>query len=343
MIVVIIAGGSGSRLWPLSTPNYPKHLLKVNGDKYSLLQNTYKRAKLLSDNVYVISEASHIKYVKEQLSDLPKDNFIVEPGRRGTANCILLALSYIAKRHPDNNNESIAFMHADHYIRDTLGFVGIFRLADKLAVEHQRMLLVGVEPDHPATGFGYIKKGEAVGDQAFVNEVEAFIEKPDYKTARAYVTSGRYLWNGGYFVAPINVFLESIREHAPDLLSNYEALSSVQDNQEDTYLSLKSEAIDYALIEKVPDLLVISAAFDWIDLGSYADLAKTIGGDELGNYLSGDKITISDVTNSYINNKEDKPVVVIGMDNIVVANTADGLLITRKDLSQKIGDISKSL
>jgi len=342
MIVVIIAGGSGSRLWPLSTPNYPKHLLKVNGDKFSLLQNTYKRARLLSDDVYVISEASHIKYVKEQLNDLGEDNFIVEPGRRGTANCILLALSYIADRHPDNNEQSIAFMHADHYIRDTLGFVGIFRLADKLAIEHQRMLLVGVEPDHPATGFGYIEKGEAVDDQAFVNEVKSFKEKPDYNTARRYVSSGTYLWNGGYFVAPMNVFLKTISEHAPELLKNYEILNQAKGN-EDVYLDLKPEAIDYALIEKVPNLLVISAAFDWIDLGSYADLAKTIGGDEQGNYLNGEKIKISDVTNSYITNQEDKPVVVIGLDNVVVANTPKGLLISRKDLSQKVGDISKDL
>jgi mannose-1-phosphate guanylyltransferase len=343
MIVVIIAGGSGSRLWPLSTPNYPKHLLKVGGDKFSLLQNTYKRAKLLSDEVYVISESSHIKYVKEQLNDLDEANFIVEPGRRGTANCILLALSYIADRHPDNDNESIAFMHADHYIRDTLGFVGIFRLADKLAVDHQQILLVGVEPDHPATGFGYIEKGDAVGDQAFVNEVKSFKEKPDFTTARRYVSSGRYIWNGGYFVAPINVFRKTIADYAPDLDRNYEIINNAKDNLEDVYLSLHPEAIDYALIEKVPNLLVISAAFDWIDLGSYADLAKTIGGDEKGNYVSGQRVKISDVTNSYINNQEDKPVVVIGLDNVVVANTPSGLLIARKDLSQKVGDISKEL
>jgi mannose-1-phosphate guanylyltransferase len=342
MIAVIIAGGSGTRLWPLSTPHYPKHLLKIDGDNLSLLQHTYERAKRLSDNVYVISEVSHIDHVKEQLSDLDDKNFIVEPGRRGTANCILAALSYISQHHNDLENESIAFMHADHYIRDMRGFVNVFKLADKTALEQKSIVLVGVEPDHPATGFGYIEMGNSLDNQPFVNQVESFKEKPDYKTAKQYLSSGRYLWNGGYFVASLQVFLENIDKYSPELSDNYSKINSSKNNYEQVYLDLKSESIDYALIEKVPDLLAISAAFDWVDLGSYADLAKTVGGDELGNFLSGN-VKIKEVQNTYINNLEDKPVIVIGLDNIVVANTPSGLLVTRKDLSHAVGEISKDL
>jgi mannose-1-phosphate guanylyltransferase len=342
MIVVIIAGGSGTRLWPLSTSDYPKHLLKINGDDLSLLQHTYERAKKLTDNVYVISEVSHISHVKDQLKELGEDKFIVEPGRRGTANCILAALSHIAK-DSNGSDESITFMHADHYIRDTRGFVNIFKLASKLALEQKRLILVGVEPDYPATGFGYIEKGESLDNQTFVYEVDSFKEKPDYKTAKQYIRSGRYLWNGGYFVATLSTFLKEIESHSKELFENYNNLLKSEDNYNKVYLSLKSESIDYALIEKVPDLLVISAAFDWIDLGSYSDLAKTVGGDEKGNYISGENIKISDVQNTYISNQEDKPVIVIGLDNVVVANTPNGLLVTRKDLSQKVGEISKDL
>jgi mannose-1-phosphate guanylyltransferase/mannose-6-phosphate isomerase len=343
MIAVIIAGGSGTRLWPLSTPDYPKHLLKVNGDKLSLLQHTYERAKRLSQDIYVVSEAGHVHFVKEQLSQLNDENFIIEPGRRGTANCILAALSHISAHHKDLENESIAFMHADHYIRDTLGFVSIFKLANRMALEQKRIVLVGVEPDNPATGFGYIEKGDLLEGMSFIYEVASFKEKPNYQTARRYLNSGRYLWNGGYFVATLPVFLDEMKNQAPELMTSYDLLTNAGENFEKTYLSLEPESIDYALIEKVSDLLVISAAFDWVDLGSYADLAKTIGGDEMGNYLSGDNIKISEVKNTYISNQEDKPVVVIGLDNVVVANTPNGLLVTRKDLSQSVGEISKNL
>jgi mannose-1-phosphate guanylyltransferase/mannose-6-phosphate isomerase len=341
VIVVIIAGGSGTRLWPLSTPNYPKHLLKINGDNLSLLQHTYARAKRLSDHVYVISEVSHIDHVKEQLNELPEENFIIEPGRRGTANCILAALSYITKKHEDVD-ETISFMHADHYIRDTRGFTNTFKLADKVASAQKRMVLVGVEPDYPATGFGYIEKGESLDDQTFIYEVESFKEKPDYTTARSYLKSGSYLWNGGYFVASLNTFLDAIKSSSKILFDNYNKLLSSGEKYEETYLSFEHESIDYALIEKLKNLLVVSAAFDWIDLGSYSDLAKTVGGDEQGNYLSGN-IKIDEVQNTYINNKEDKPIIVIGLDNVIVANTPDGLLVARKDLSQNVGEVSKEL
>lgn len=341
MIIVIIAGGSGTRLWPLSTPDYPKHLLKINGDDRSLLQHTYDRAKGLTDKVYIVSDNSHIQHVKDQLPELSENNFIVEPARRGTANCIVAALAQISKEHdPD---EPIASIHADHYIRDVTGFNHSFKVATDVSSQHKKIVLVGVEPDHPATGFGYIEKDGLVDEKSFVYGVKSFKEKPDFDLAQQYANSGNYLWNCGYFVGSVNTFKQKMSEFAPDLLSNYEKLAAAgpKDYQE-VYLSLESDAIDYALIEKVKDLLVVPASFDWMDLGSFGDLHKAIGSDREGNHVSG-TVEIEMVNNSYVENQEDKPVAVIGLDNVAVVNTPQGLLITRKDLAQKVGEVSKRL
>jgi len=341
MIVVIIAGGSGTRLWPLSTPDYPKHLLKVNNDETSILQKTYARAKELTDNIYVVSEISHIKHVKEQLADLNDDHFLVEPARRGTANCIISALARLSKCV--DATEPIAFIHADHFIRDIRGFVYSFDLAQTASSKYGRIVLVGVEPTYPATGFGYIQKDGLMEQKSLIYKVDSFKEKPDFELARRYQRSGEYLWNCGYFVGSIAIFMEKMRKFAPDLMANYQALTKADEKQFDsTYLSFNNDAIDYALIEKVDDLLVVPASFDWLDLGSFADLAQSVNSDQNGNYLKGN-IEIEEVTNTYIENLEEKPVAVIGLDNCVVINTKAGILVTRKDLSQKVGDIAKRI
>lgn len=341
MIIAIIAGGSGTRLWPLSTPQYPKHLLAVGGDSKSLLQNTYERAKQIGDEVYIVTEASHVQPVKDQLHELTDDHFIVEPARRGTANCILAALVEIGKTH--DHDEPIAFIHADHYIRDVDGFAHSFKTANKMTTEQGKITLIGIEPDYPATGFGYIKKDGLVDEVSFVHNVDSFKEKPDFETAKQYLKSGQYLWNCGYFVGSINTFKRVMTDCAPDLLSNYTKLNdAAADAYQDAYLALESDAIDYALIEKAQDLLVVPADFDWMDLGSYADVSKVAGSDASGNFMHG-YIEAEEVTNSYIENQEDKPVAVIGLDNCVVINTPDGILVTRKDFSQKVGDIAKRI
>lgn len=344
MIVVIIAGGSGSRMWPLSTPDYPKHLLKLTGEQ-SLLQTTYDRASRIGDKIYVVTDGSHSHHVKEQLPELTDDSFIVEPGRRGTASCIIAALSRIASHQHDE--EPIIFMHADHHIRDIDGFVNTVKFAGKAAKDMQRLTLLGVEPDYPATGFGYIKKKNAVNNNgySFVYEVDSFKEKPDLATAKEYLKSGRYLWNMGYFVAPLTVFVEAMQANAPGLYDNYQRLLTVEADRaeyEKTYLEFESDTIDYALLEKMSDLLVVPGSFDWMDVGSFKDLHAAVEKDEHENYILGDVETI-DVENTFIRNDEEKPVAVIGLDNVVVVNTPQGILITRKDLSQKVGDIAKKI
>jgi len=341
VIIVIIAGGSGTRLWPLSTPDYPKHLLKLTNDK-SLLQNTYERAKLLTDDIYIVPEASHVEVVYEQLPNLPRNRIIVEPGRRGTASCVIAALSKIKPNY--DPSEPVVFMHSDHHIRDVRGFVDTVRRAAREASKHQKIVLLGVEPTHAATGFGYIERGENANGGKPIYQVKSFKEKPDHKTAEKYLSSGHYLWNMGYFVAPLEVFEHSIEKHAPHLWANYEKLIQAKDNKEYTnhYLSFEPEPIDTALIEKVNGLLVTPGTFDWMDVGSFPDVHQVNVQDNDGNTVIG-KIAAEGITNTLVRNDTDQPVVVIGVDNVAVIVTPNGILVTNKSHAQKVGDVSKRL
>ena len=345
MITVIIAGGSGTRLWPLSTPKFPKHLLSLTGDK-SILQMTYDRARHLGDSVYVVTEASHSDHVKEQLRELPEDSFIIEPGRRGTAHCIVMALDYIARRH--DHDEQIAFISADHNIRDTAGFVRSFNLAAKVSAEKNEIALIGIEPTFPAIGFGYIERDGVIDADAGVYNVESFKEKPDFDTARQYVASGNYLWNCGYFVGSVNTFLHEMEQSSPELDVSYKTLSVINDptsaKYTDTYLALNNQVIDIALIEKAQSLAVVSANFDWMDVGNFKDLHEANQSDEDNNYFRGENIHGLELENVFIRNEDStKHVAVIGRDNIVVVNTAEGLLVARKDLSPRVGEIAKKI
>jgi mannose-1-phosphate guanylyltransferase len=340
MIVVIIAGGSGTRLWPLSTSNYPKHLLTLMGDK-SLVQNTYNRVKNLTDNIFVVSEASHIKHVYGQLKEMPKKNILVEPARRGTASCVVFALSEIKKRKFDD--QPILFLWADHLIRDKQGFTSSAKQAAKLAKHHQKLVFMGVEPTYPSTGFGYIQKGEKL-ENGFKNvfKFKQFVEKPTRAKAEHYFESGEYLWNTGYLTGTIETFEREIEEHSPRLWSDYQKLLDTK-KPEKPYMDFQSESIDTALSEHVSDALLVPGTFDWADVGSFNDLhGISIQNDE-GNHVKGDNIEMEHVSNSYVRNEQELPLAVIGVDNIAVIATENGILVTNKTYAQKVGDVAKRL
>lgn len=339
MIAIIIAGGSGTRLWPLSTGEYPKHLLKLTNHK-SLLQNTYERASLVADQIYLISDSSHVDHVYDQLPDLPKDHVIVEPGRRGTASCVIAALAYIKKT--SNKDEPIVFMHADHHILDNEGFIDTVKRAADMTVQHKKIVLLGLEPTHPATGFGYIERGKNMNGGLPIYDVESFKEKPDLITAKKYIANGNYLWNMGYFVASLDIFEHSIKSFAPDLWHNYNQLLNAKDQKDhaEKYLAFENQAIDIALIEQVKELLVTPGTFDWMDVGSYKDVHQVNAQDEAGNTLEGN-VQVDEVTNSLIRNHTDVPVAVIGLDDVAVISTPHGILVVNKSHAQKVGDVSK--
>lgn len=338
MITVIIAGGSGTRLWPLSTSDYPKHLLKLTGDR-SLLQSAYDRAKEVGDTVYVVTEASHSDHVKTQLSELANENILIEPGRRGTGNCIVFALDVISRRH--DHDEPIAFVHSDHHIRDVEGYVKSLQTAAEASAKANKVTLIGIEPTFPSTGFGYIERdSEVKNTDAF--SIESFKEKPDFETAQSYLRAGNYLWNCGYFVGSVNTFMFEIRRVSPELVGSYDSLSGIEEvlneSYKEAYLSFPELVIDYALAEKSDNLAVVPATFDWMDIGSFKDLHEANDSNEQGNFFKGTKIYDDEVENVYIQNDEEKPIVVIGLDNVVVINTPNGILVARKDLSQRVKD-----
>jgi mannose-1-phosphate guanylyltransferase len=344
MITVIIAGGSGTRLWPLSTPKYPKHLLKLIGDR-TMVQQAYDRAKEIGDTVYIVTEASHSDELKRQLPELSDDAFLVEPGRRGTAHCIVFALDVIARKH--DTDEPVAFIHADHHVRDIEGFARSFAVAAKISQDNNEITLIGIEPTFPATGFGYIERDGEISSDSSAYRVESFKEKPDFDTARKYVDSGNYLWNCGYFVGSVDTFLNEMERSAPNLMASFDTLKAISapstDEYNEAYLALDNQVIDIALIEKAKELAVVSASFDWVDVGSFRDLHDVVNRDEQGNYFHGEGINSIDVENVYVRNEEDKPIAVIGLDNIVVVNTPDGILIARKDVSHRTGEVAKKL
>lgn len=344
MITVIIAGGSGTRLWPLSTPEYPKHLLSLTG-KRTMLQQAYDRAKQLEGPVYVVTEAGHAEHIKKQLPELDSEKFIIEPGRRGTAHCIVMALDYIVRHH--EYSEPIAFIHSDHNVRDVEGFKRSFNAAARISQQQNTITLIGIEPTFPSTGFGYIERGDGIDVDRGVYKVKSFKEKPDHETAQKYVESGNYLWNCGYFVGSADVFLHEMQRSAPDLKSVFDSLAGFDDvttnSYKDTYLALDNKVIDFALMEKAQELSVVSASFDWMDIGSFKDLHNAVEIDEAGNHVHGVGVNLVDVQNAYVRNEEDKPVAVIGLDNVVVVNTPSGILVARRDVSHLNGEIAKKL
>lgn len=345
MITVIIAGGSGTRLWPLSTSDYPKQLLKLTGER-TMLQTAYDRAKLLGDTIYVVTEASHADHVRTQLADLPPEAFLIEPGRRGTAHCIVFALDIIARAH--DKTEPVAFIHSDHFVRDIDGFARSFAVAADVSQKRNEITLIGIDPTFPATGFGYIERDGVIDNDSGIYNVQSFKEKPDFDTAQRYVASGRYLWNCGYFVGSVATFLREMQRSAPELEASFERLAAVevpQSNEyQQAYLALDNQVIDIALIEKAKELAVVAASFDWMDIGNFKDLHDVVEKDIDGNYMKGENIHAIEVENIYIRNEEaTKPIAVIGLDNIVVVNTPDGILIARKDVSHRTGEVAKKL
>lgn len=310
----------------------------------SLLQSAFKRAKTLTNNIFVISEKSHAHHILDQLPQLKKDALIVEPARRGTANCLLAGLRAVRARFGDD--EPIGFVTADHLIRDVAGFTHSFKMGAEATKKQGRVCLVGVEPTYPSTGFGYIEKGKLLDEKTMAYEVVRFREKPPLEVAQDYVQKGNYLWNCSYFIGSVKNFEATIKQFSPKLYADYQKLLSAKkdDDFNKVYLSLTTDTIDYALNDHVSNYLVVPASFDWVDVGSYQEMYDvSTRKNEQGNVLEGKNVVPIDVQNSLIHNQGSKPLAVIGLDNVIVINTPHGVLVTRKDQSQKVKEVVQQL
>jgi len=334
--VVILAGGSGTRLWPRSREKMPKHLLTLHG-KQSLLQATAERVRRLSDRVYVVTERSQLDGIREQLPDLPEECAIVEPARRGTASALALAAWTIARRDPQGTMISV---HADHYLGpDEEAYLGTLEAEAEVAEREEVLVTVGLEPPYPSTAFGYIKVGDRAGTGASAYRVERFVEKPDLETARGFLREGGYYWHLGLFAFRLDVLRQEMRRHTPALLQQIERYGAAVErgdleaaNRE--YEALPVQAIDYALLEKTDRLLMVPARFEWHDIGSWADLHDILEQDAAGNVVDGEAILI-DSRNCMIH-APGKLVAAVGLQDMVVIETGDALLICPKARSQDV-------
>jgi len=334
--VVILAGGSGTRLWPRSREKSPKHLLTLHGAQ-SLLQSTYARVSRLTDNVYVVTEQSQLKSIREQLPKLSDEQFIVEPSRRGTASALGLAALAIAERDPQATMLSV---HADHYLgHDEDAYLKTLDAEARWAESRRSLVTVGLRPPYASTAFGYIQVGPPLdGDEApAVYRVVRFVEKPDLKTAEGFLVSGSYLWNLGLFSWPVDVLFSEMAKHAPQLYAGLEQVKDARragDDADRIYQMLPTEAIDYAVLERTTNLLVVGATFEWHDLGSWADLHDILQRDEAGNFVEGESVLI-DSKNCMIHSPR-KLVAAVGLEDMVVIETDDAILICPKARSQDV-------
>ena len=336
--VVILAGGSGARLWPRSREKSPKHLLALHG-RQSLLQSTFDRVRRLTENVYVVTERSQVESIRKQLPQLTETQFIIEPARRGTASALGLAAVAISERDPQATMLSV---HADHYLgHDEDAYLTTLDTEARWAEARRALVTVGLRPPYASTAFGYIQVGAPLDHDraAAVHRVKAFVEKPDLKTAERYVASGDYLWNLGLFSWPVDVLFTEMATHAPALFKGLDQVRQSRragrnDEADAAYTALPTQAIDYAVLERTSNLLVVGATFEWHDLGSWADLHDILEQDEAGNFVEGESVLI-DSKNCMIHSPN-KLVAAVGLEDMVVIETDDAILICPKARSQDV-------
>jgi mannose-1-phosphate guanylyltransferase len=336
---VIMAGGSGTRLWPLSRAAHPKQFLKLHGED-TMLQATVKRLSGLDiQSSIIICNEEHRFFVAEQLREIDKlGSIILEPVGRNTAPAIALA-ALTAKDDP-----LLLVLAADHVIQDEAAFSAAVTLAIPLA-EAGNLVTFGITPNEPNTGYGYIKRGNAVGSGF---EVDKFAEKPSSDVARDYLSSGDYYWNSGMFLFRASNYLEELKKFRPDILEQCEAsvmevkadLDFLRINKE-TFESCPAESVDYAVMEKTSRAVVVPMDAGWSDIGSWSSLWDISEKDGEGNSAHGDVI-LHNTRNSYVRS-DNKLVAVIGVDDLVVVSTKDALMVAHKDSVQDVKMITESL
>jgi mannose-1-phosphate guanylyltransferase len=340
MYAAIIAGGSGTRLWPLSRTDKPKQFQGLYSEK-TLLQETVRRLDPLigQDQVYVIAGKSHERIVKEQFDWLPSKRYVGEPFGRDTAPAVGVIATLI---HHHDPNAVILITPADHVISHEEGFRQILEVAEKIAMEGPNVVTIGIKPTSPETGYGYIQMTESKRDinGIDVHQVASFKEKPNLKTAEEYVSSWRYVWNSGMFIWSTKTILDLFKQHAPDiyqLLMRYDAAIGTPQEAgvfEEIYNAFPRISVDYAILEHAKNIFVIPASIGWNDLGSWSSLHEIMESDDDGNTVIGDHVGI-DTHNCLIHTK-DRLIATIGLDNIVIVDAGDVVLVMPSGRSQDI-------
>lgn len=348
-VVVIMAGGAGTRFWPASTRLRPKQFLSLLGED-SLLQESFTRARRLTspERILVFTNADFAHLVGDQLPELRQQNIVAEPARRDTAAAVCLAALLVQQRFGD---AVMVILTADHLIAPVEEFVRVVASACGAAARDAVLYTIGVPPDHPATAYGYLETGGPLLDDGGVihREVRSFREKPDRDTANCYVAAGGYLWNSGMFIWRAGVVLDAFADHmpghlavlAPAVEASGEARQKVA--LAEAFPRLPSVSVDYGIMEKVDNVRVVEATFTWNDLGSWPALAEFLPRDEAGNGHRG-RIAVHDgATNVVFCEDEDELVALVGVSDLVVVRAGRRTLVAARDRVEEIKDLVRSL
>ncbi len=340
--IVIMAGGRGERFWPQSRLRRPKQLLPIVGDKPLLTQTVERVSGIVPlDNILVITNSKQRGAVLEVCPQLKPENVIGEPVGRDTAPAVGLATLLVQRMNP---NATFAMLPADHYIVNMDAYSKELTAAFEAAEQHDALVTMGLHPTSPATGYGYIHRGGSAGhlNGSKVFKVAEFREKPDLETAQKYLDSGEYYWNGGMFIWRVEVVSRAFQENVPSLWKALQQISKgLEDGQSmesvlsDVYPNLEKISIDFALMEKAKNVLVVESSFDWDDVGEWTALERHYPADDKGNVTRGQSL-LHGAKGNLVVSPQDRLTVIIGTDDLIVVETEDATLICPKSKSQEI-------
>jgi mannose-1-phosphate guanylyltransferase len=338
-IPIILAGGKGERFWPVSRLKRPKQFLCLDGSGKSLLQSTAERLLSLTggwENLWVITSAIIADGVREQLPNLPNSNILVEPQGKDTAPAVTWATLEVAKKY--GRDAIVGFFPADHWIGDTLAYEKTIDAAVQEAASEPSIVTLGIKPNQPATGYGYIEQGlekKSFNDLP-VYKVTRFTEKPDQSTAQSFIDSGNFSWNSGMFIFQAGVVLDELEKYAPEMLH------LLTEKGQDAYAHLHKESIDYALMEKTQLACVLPANFGWDDLGDWNGVERLLKGDQI-NVELGTHIGKNTKDAIIYTSDNDEVIVTIGLKDVVIVRDGNVTLVVDKDHTQDIKEVVTAL
>ena len=341
--LVILAGGAGSRFWPISSEELPKQFLDILGCGRTLIQLTLERFNGLipKENVWVVTAEKYREIVMEQLPEVPSSNILCEPCRRNTAPCICYVSWKIKKL---NTKANIVVSPSDHLVVDIQAFQSAIDDSLTFAAETDAVVTLGLKPTRPETGYGYIKADLTYSSSRKHNifRVDEFKEKPTLEIAKEYIQSPNYLWNSGIFIWNVNTIINAFRVYEPEVSSIFEGLmpyygtDKEQNKIDESYPQCKNISVDYAILEKAEEIFVFPASFSWSDLGTWNSLREQSDMDKYGNVCIGDNIKLYDTYNTIVHTCNKKEVIVEGLDGYVVAEKEGKLLVCRLSEEQRI-------
>ena len=338
--VAIMAGGIGSRFWPMSRTALPKQFLDILNTGRTLIQGTYDRFSqfIPNENIYVVTSKQYVHIVKEQLPQIPAANILSEPSRKNTAPCV----AYISfKLFELNQNSNLICAPADHIVLDNTNFIKTSLEALDFTEKHNALLTLGIKPTHPNTGYGYIQY-EQPGVTDNVYQVKTFTEKPDKELAKTFIASGDFLWNAGIFVWKTKNIISAFEKYLPEIYEVFEASKKTFNTKDEEkaideiYPQCVNISIDYGIIEKADNIYVIPSSFGWSDLGTWGSAFENLGKDYHENAVAGNNVIIFDSYKNIVHADNKKLVMIQGLEDFIVVDTKDVLLICKKDKEQEI-------